>query len=420
MRDAHLEVPPSLGDQTIPGERQAPQDDMAPEMARIRYCVRARLIKSRGGAHELADVAERIIRVRVVPVREVDPPLAVGQDSRDFQLRKEKSVRKGIFKGKLGRITAEAQQPSGFRLLPPGKSPRPSISTMVTLNLRFDPVDEHVRPPILDMLVSKIRVRTFFCSEPFQDFPSRSALNQWDVERGFYVQGLELSSRCVSSVEWHPHDPDQATSTDSPRPLSSSSDVSVDGLVRIPDPSQDYKPQLPFFTAKVLVPMTLPEKKYFPPTFHSCLVSRNYALDLHISYHAPGTSVPTPSLHLFLPIQVSAEGNPSTSARISPEEAEAMAANSLDEEIAESQLVRRNMTSPVSPPRSNNGQMAANMAGLRNHTGENRNSLPPDPPAYSFSNGTEGAHLRRASLMAQGDLSRIVPTSGDSSDFIKR
>jgi hypothetical protein len=59
-----------------------------------------------------------------------------------------------------------------------------------------------------------------------------------------------------------------------------------------------------YYTASVVIPISLPKNKTFVPTFHSCLISRTYSLDLSLTYHTPGANVLTPTVSLRLPIQV--------------------------------------------------------------------------------------------------------------------
>jgi hypothetical protein len=51
----------------------------------------------------------------------------------------------------------------------------------------------------------------------------------------------------------------------------------------------------------------LPKNKTFVPSFHSCIVSRNYVLDMELSYRITGATVGTPSIKLKVPVQVSSE-----------------------------------------------------------------------------------------------------------------
>jgi hypothetical protein len=59
-----------------------------------------------------------------------------------------------------------------------------------------------------------------------------------------------------------------------------------------------------FYTASIIVPITLPPGKAFVPTFHSCLISRIYALELCVSYQTPNANALASSVTLKIPLQV--------------------------------------------------------------------------------------------------------------------
>lgn len=62
----------------------------------------------------------------------------------------------------------------------------------------------------------------------------------------------------------------------------------------------------PFYTASVVIPITIPSSKRLVPTFHSCLISRVYGLELNVSYNT-GSSTKSLLGHtasLRVPIQV--------------------------------------------------------------------------------------------------------------------
>lgn len=80
------------------------------------------------------------------------------------------------------------------------------------------------------------------------------------------------------------------------------------------------------------MPVSLPTgNKVFVPSFHSCLISRIYALDLYLSLNTPSASVSDPILHIKLPIQVSSEGNPHAQPTIIAEEANAIASREAND-----------------------------------------------------------------------------------------
>ncbi len=265
---------------------------------------------------------------------------------------------------------------------------------MTTVNLRFDPVDDKAQPPALGSIVSKLRAQTFFGSVPFRTLPSKSTVNAWDTQRGFYVHPVALSSRCISSVEWLKHDGGESNATDLSRRRSNFSDLSSASMNNIPEPSSTFRPGAPFYTAKVLVPMSLPRNRSFTPTFHSCSVSRTYTLDLNISYHTPGATVSTPSIQLRLPIQISAEGNPNAVANISEEEAEAMATREVDEELAEGRFSPRSLAPLMQSPEYTETPTSVLPAfqGLRRRS--------EGPPGYSQVSWA-GPHLRESNAASE-------------------
>ena len=140
---------------------------------------------------------------------------------------------------------------------------------------------------------------------------------QFESTRGVYDASTSLSSRCVESVVWKRHEPKQLVERRNSDSSTSSSDFSDDVL------APEQKEGNPYYTASVLVPITLPANKTWVPTFHSCIVSRVYAIDLSLSVHTPGTGVPAASVALHLPVQVAANGNQTERAQLTAAEAAA-------------------------------------------------------------------------------------------------
>ncbi|KAI4165906.1 MAG: hypothetical protein LQ342_000337 [Letrouitia transgressa] len=353
VQEAHLQLPPSLGDPLTAGMGKALMDDMAPDMAVVSYAVKVRMTNGRGSTGKHTLITETSKKVRVVPAVDEKPPLSVqagGED--DYRLRKEKDIRKGMFKGKIGRLVMESLQPHSLRL-PSIKTSSPCpVTTMATVNLRFDPTSPSAQPPRLSTLSTKLKVATFFASVPMREIPARSSTFHYSSTKGIYVETLPLSSRCIASAQWEKHlpsTPSTPTGRDSVLSNLSTSHTST------PAPSASYEQRQAYYTASIVVPITLPHSgtdsgssssgnnnigvisnnsnsnKLFTPTFHSCLLSRVYALDLSLSCHTPQANVSAPTLHLKLPIQISAAGNADARPSISESESEAMARREANE-----------------------------------------------------------------------------------------
>ena len=327
LQSVHLNLPPSLGDPMLASDGQSLMDDMAPEMSKIIYSIRVKVTKVNQAGRIVGD-ADKAVRLRIMPVREELPPVDISEDNKDYEIRTEKDVKKGLFKvGKIGRLTAETMQPKSLRLPPPSPKSQAPVTTMTTVNLRFDPHDPGDVPPALGSIISKLRVQTFFGASPFKNIPSKANMNIWDIQKSYYTETVELSSRCISTVSWGRHDSTESSNDSTRRP----SVFSTSSTNSIPEASAAYTGGR-FWTASVLVPISLPSNKAFPPSFHSCIVSRVYVLEFNISFSTPGSKVSTSSIMLRVPIQISCEGNPDAAPTICAEEAAAIARREAAEE----------------------------------------------------------------------------------------
>ncbi|MCJ1378907.1 hypothetical protein MMC17_002006 [Xylographa soralifera] len=320
--EAHLHLPPSLGDSMLGPDGKTLLEDLAPDMTVISYAIRVIVLrKTRDAEGKLSILVDSVKKLRIMPAVDEMPALPLsGTDSDDYTVRKEKDLKKGMFKGKLGRLTVESSQPSSLRL-PYCRSDISTarVTTMAVINLRFDPSDDSAKPPRLGNLVNKLKVITFFAAFPARDFPCRANSYIYDSQRGVFVENINLSSRNVESVQWVQHNilerHDSAISISDNLPSASASQT--------------------FYTAQILVPVDLPTNcKTFVPTFHSCLVSRVYSLSLTLSVNVPGARASATTMHLKSPLQVSAEGNPDARPTISEEEMQAIAARNVDDELA--------------------------------------------------------------------------------------
>lgn len=306
VRDTHLQLPPSLGDPDVAGFGSTLLDDLAPEMSKITYAIKVRIAHTRG-TEGISILAQKSKKVRVKPAFAEQAPLNIDNND-EYRSCQEKTIKKGLFKGKLGMLTAKTVQPKPLVIPGARSTDNKPITTMAKLVLRFDPAEESNAPPTMGSLGTKIKVSTYYASAPRQSFPSRSSLG-FDVSQGVYSQNVSLSNLCIASASWEKH--------------SASSNIATEGLVRrdsgisdcstasdsekgfaagILPASKDYKQGI-FYSAQILVPVTLPMNKSFIPTFHSCLISRTYTLSLQF---APQSG---PTLHLKVPVQLCAEGS---------------------------------------------------------------------------------------------------------------
>ncbi|KAI9892693.1 MAG: hypothetical protein M1814_001113 [Vezdaea aestivalis] len=310
VHDAHLQLPPSMGDQTVSGNGSA-LDDLAPAMSKIHYVIRVHVSKELDQTDKTVTLLETTRKVRIMPTSDEAPPLSIDAKTEDYVLRKEKGLKKGVFKGKLGRLSIEAAQPTSLRLAPSSVAAPAPTTTVATVNLRFDPADEQAQPPKLQQLTSKLHAITYFGARPMNDFPSRAA-TIYDSAQGHYETSVSLSARCVEKAEWTRHAPDNERRDSAYSSMSSSSSDFHSA------PSKSYIGKS-YYTAQVIVPITLPKNRAWIPTFHSCLVARIYTLDLTLS---TSSTSPSPSaLKLTLPVQISAAPSLTSAPLLNPNEA---------------------------------------------------------------------------------------------------
>jgi hypothetical protein len=305
-------------------------DDLAPDMSKIIYSIRVVLSQDKDGYENVLACALKKLRVK--PAFDEQPPVDIDGLNNGYCHRQEKTIRKGILSGKLGRLVIEASQPKSFRFPAlPSTSELPPVSSMVKVVLRFDPRDENSPPPRLSSVTSKLKVMTFFASTPRPNFPNRN-LSLMDISQGYISEMISLSSMCVASVEWRKHESwespisrrDSAMSTASASTTMTINSNTLSAAV-IPDPSANYRGKS-FYTATILVPMSLPTSKNLVPTFHTCLVSRVYAIHLTLS---AGGAIGT-ALTLKLPVQISSEGSASVVERLRESEQLEQAARDAD------------------------------------------------------------------------------------------
>ncbi|TAQ87490.1 hypothetical protein B7494_g4191 [Chlorociboria aeruginascens] len=345
VHEAHLQLPPSMGDRDV-----SEVDDFAPDMSKVQYAIKVKVVRNREQDGKEITLVEGLRKLHIVPAVPVAPPMSIGDGDQNYVLSKSKSLKKGVFSGKLGRITVSADQTNAIVLPAPSRGTSPE-TIMANVNLRFDPHDPSSKPPRLGGLTSKLKATTFFAARPAQRLPSRSDIDaEFDPYRGAYTCTIPLSSRCVESVSWTKHDPEISLSRRGSDMSMSSSDES-DHLLK-----PEIKKSSIYYTATILAPITLPTSKAWLPTFHSCIVSRIYSLDFSLSVHTPGTGVPASRISLRLPVQIASQGNQTRSGVLNAVEAAAELADA-DEylrprviEVPRADLVENSVLGRSDPP----------------------------------------------------------------------
>ncbi|EED21108.1 arrestin (or S-antigen) domain protein [Talaromyces stipitatus ATCC 10500] len=313
LKVAHTQLPPTLGDAMLSDDGKTMINDMAPMMSEIAYKLKVSVMKKTPptSPKEFVALSSVAKKVRIIPATTEQPPLEIGcNNAEGYRIRREKYVRKALLGGKTGRLVVTAAQPKPLELPAPSNTVngcKAAVNSHVKLHVRFDPETEDEEPPRLRSTFSKLKVSTFYSAQAWTDFPSLEiAQAPAHTSNGVYCETINLSSLCVGAAQWKKHDGTDSSRDGSRRSslISDSSSSLADSLSHHPSASSSYFGKT-FYTASILVPVTLPANRTFVPTFHSCLVSRVYTLDLSLSYQPPHVKLPiAPSISLNIPIQI--------------------------------------------------------------------------------------------------------------------
>lgn len=345
--DAHLRLPPSLGDGTTLPHGGFSYDDISPDMTLISYAITVSILKRSGSGNQFILIAEQSRRIHILPVYEDLPPAVVEPTEKDIVLRKERKIRKGFLKGKLGKLIVEAQQPSPLHTITNAACPP---TTMVPLTLTFYPAGASLEPPALNRIRTKLRTNTFFSTKPMMYIPAPRHIGL-DGALGRHHESSYIGAQNLSGVKWTPHRKAPGGPTDC-------------------------------YTTELTLPIVTPKCKYLVPTFHSCFVSRQYSIEIDIDVNTPRYNMGFhPGVTLKVPLQVS---NPIVEG---PPEEDAMEVESF--------FTPRRMTLPAetniqireqAPPDIPHYE-SENEGPLSSHVFIHSPNIPP-PPGYHFSSGT--------------------------------
>ncbi|KAG7117638.1 hypothetical protein HYQ45_015799 [Verticillium longisporum] len=292
--DQHMRLPASMG--------AWGKDDMSPQMARVEYMVKARVAEMPELGGRPIKVMEDHYHINVLPISPEDPPLNITSEDKGYRLTKAKTLRKNIFTAKQGRIIANAIQPPAIRL---GADGRTASETSVTVNLTFEPTSPEILPPNASHVSAKVHAATWFSAAPISNLP-----NMGDARHSYaalpqlsYSTSVSLFSDDLEKTQWqiratNPSRRDSGYSSEGQPDSNSDSDQ--------PSSRRSSKSaasgKAPVFHETALhIPVRIPTgRKLFLPTFHSCLISRTYTLQV-------GVTVGDAKLNLSVPLQVIVE-----------------------------------------------------------------------------------------------------------------
>ncbi|CAK7227129.1 hypothetical protein SCUCBS95973_006438 [Sporothrix curviconia] len=338
----HMRLPPTLGRGSGSGAAAAwERDDMAPEMARVEYAIKARIFRETlkedgSGKSTRSKIVEATQPIRILPASQVDPPLAVSSTDRAYKLQSSKTLRKGLFaRSKLGRVTASAgldestPQPTPFVVRPDGISASPSTATV---QLYFDPARPDVSPPRVTSVSAKLTAHTHYSTSAINTFPNLGDWARTDniamERRGTYTTSVSLLNESLKNFQWEAKvdtgrrdsgycssDSGGEAAQDMTAGNGGGSNPTSPRRLSPTSPGSSHKDAAGLvYAAQLIVPLDLPtQKRTFLPTFHSCIASRTYSLQLSVTMAPASSSSSTTSssssgsattVSLSVPVQV--------------------------------------------------------------------------------------------------------------------
>ncbi|KAG5985761.1 hypothetical protein E4U54_005818 [Claviceps lovelessii] len=295
VQDCHLRLPPTVGHWEA--------DDSAPEMAQIEYTVKARAYRKAPGAGQAPrKILEGHHMVKVLPSLPEDAPLDITFRDERYAMSKTKTIRKNLFSAKAGKLTVSANQPGAVMLSPDGHKASGSVAR---IDLEFAPSSPDCGPPKVNSISGRITSSTFFGAAPTDLLPnlgSRSAYTPNPSLSYSVTTNLFNNSKTAEKLKW------QMRNVTGRRDSGYSSLGVTDedqSEADCPNAAKKSRKTCPIrHNAAVEIPLHIPlsNKKFFLPTFHSCLISRTYTLHLHLSVGPTNTA-----MSLAVPLQIGVE-----------------------------------------------------------------------------------------------------------------
>lgn len=243
IRKAHLQPPPSFGDPTIAGLGGSLCNDFAPPACTIIYTIQVKLNRKSYVSEKQQTMLQKGLKIRVKPTGDVfNSSLMYSRDQ--YCLEQSIDFPKGHSKSTSGRLVATLIAPEYFYL--PLRGTDGLMHQTIRLSLRFEKNGAHGGMPRIYSLGGRITATTFFTESCHHDIPTK--------RKDIFGKGINFSDSILTTFSY-----------------------SIALLQWTSEQSDCY-------SATLLVPI----KGSHPliiPTFHSCLISRIYTLDLQLKLH---------------------------------------------------------------------------------------------------------------------------------------
>lgn len=287
VEQAHTQLPPTFESRSSKFW-QSTTGGWAPKACRISYKIRVVLSEESQTTtstprSKLCDVSRSL---RIMPAAKMTKAL----DCPLHYLVHEKQSECRSLGRNLGNLQVAAEEPRQIQISSTSTGMNNVSTSAVQLHFTFDPTTNTL-PPQLCKLRSKLEVATYYGTSPWEDYPTTEEMECAGTDREAYVTTTPLQSLDLTSMQWEKLPSFYSAKVKS---ADSASEYSVSSSETSPEHS---------YTVSVTVPINIPEEQALVPTFHSCLVSRTYTIDLALSYQVP-SAICKSTMNLRIPIEV--------------------------------------------------------------------------------------------------------------------
>ncbi|KAE8361447.1 hypothetical protein BDV27DRAFT_160688 [Aspergillus caelatus] len=297
LKQAHLQLPPTLDDPKLENGKRPTLDYVSSGKCHISYRVRVVLSKdSMPGSRRPSRPVDCVKSVRVLPTSVHTPRSGLPMLGSDIYTRTEQNLSLGFAHPGLGELITEASHIPPISLQSPFDNH--GVHTAVRLNLRFNPVMD-AAPPQLKKASAKLQVATFYSPVPWEDYPSwtdRGLANGWD--RAAFTDTFPIMAFSMGSVQWVKH-----------QEIGDEHGIQGQDGQSLSDHTAPCNDSRSYYTASIVLPIVLPPRMTLIPTFHSCLISRTYSVNLRLSFHTPKTALQTASTTIKVPLMLQYASN---------------------------------------------------------------------------------------------------------------
>lgn len=250
---------------------------MTPQTCQISYVVRVTLLeKPRDGATRPTTICDTSQAVHVLLRRNME--IQSEKESVRFAF-KQFQTQSGWTRRKGGQMQLAAEQPKPISLTLDTASTQAPEST-INLDFSFEPTGRESSLPRFDRIRSRLKATTYYGTVPGDDIPCSSDPASTGTDREAYFTTIPLASHNLPSLEWEPSPSLRSEKWSEWSGYASGSESTLDLVDSF---SQSC------FKASSKIPIILPSDRNLVPTFHSCLVSRSYELELTFCYSMPQT-----------------------------------------------------------------------------------------------------------------------------------